>query len=155
WPLLPAQGFMLAAPSFDNAPQARQGEKMSQIVRAVVTGGGGFLGSRIASMLLEEGCAVTSFSRRHYPKLTAQGIECQVGDIADIAAVRHAFAGADLVFHVAAKAGVWGDYAEYYAANVVGTQNVIEACRQNGVKKLVYTSTPSVVFDGKDVRNAD
>jgi len=127
---------------------------MSQSLRAVVTGGGGFLGSKIVSMLLDDGCAVTSFSRNHYSNLAAQGVTCHVGDLADASAVSEALRQADVVFHVGAKAGIWGDYAQYYAANVVGTQNVIEACRRNGVKKLVHTSTPSVVFSGRDMRNA-
>ena len=128
---------------------------MSPIYRAVVTGGGGFLGSRIVSMLLDEGCAVTSFSRHHYPKLSARGVTCHVGDLADASAVSEALRKADVVFHVAANVGTWGDYAQYYATNVVGTQNVIEACKQNGVKKLVHTSTPSVIFSGRDIRNAN
>jgi nucleoside-diphosphate-sugar epimerase len=105
-------------------------------------------------MLLDEGCAVTSFSRNHYPKLAAQGVTCHVGDLADAAAVAEALRHADVVFHVAAKAGLWGDYAQYYAANVAGTQSVIQACRRNGVKKLVHTSTPCVIFSSRDMRNA-
>ena len=77
------------------------------------------------------------------------------GDLADASAVSEALREADVVFHVAANAGMWGDYSRYYAANVVGTQNVIDACRQNGVKRLVHTSTPSVVFGGRHIRNAN
>ena len=85
----------------------------------------------------------------------AQGVVCLRGDLADLQAVSKAFQNADVVFHVAAKAGIWGDYSEYYAANVIGTRNVIEACLRNGIAKLVYTSTPSVAFGGHDVRNAN
>jgi nucleoside-diphosphate-sugar epimerase len=106
-------------------------------------------------MLLEEGWTVASFSRGRYPELEARGVACHTGDLADGAAVNDAFRNADVVFHVAARAGIWGEYAEYHAANVVGTQNVIQACRQNGVRKLVYTSTPSVVMNGRDIRNGD
>ena len=77
------------------------------------------------------------------------------GDLADAAAVHRAAQDADVVFHVAAKAGLWGEHAAYYAANVTGTQNVIEACRRSGIRKLVYTSTPSLVFGGGHVRNGD
>ncbi len=128
---------------------------MSQTLRAMVTGGGGFLGSKIVSMLLAEGCSVRSFSRKEYPQLKAQGVVCHRGDLADLQAVSGALQDTDVVFHVAAKAGIWGDYSEYYAANVTGTRNVIEACLRNGVAKLVYTSTPSVAFDGRNVRNAN
>ena len=60
-----------------------------------------------------------------------------------------------MVFHVAAKAGVWGRYADYHRANVVGTENVLAACRKHGVPRLVYTSSPSVVFDGRDMEGVD
>ncbi len=61
----------------------------------------------------------------------------------------------DVVYHVAARAGLWGPYDDFYEANVTGTDNVIEACRATGVRKLVYTSSPSVIFDGTDQRNVD
>jgi 2-alkyl-3-oxoalkanoate reductase len=128
---------------------------MSQTLRAMVTGGGGFLGSKIVSMLLAEGCSVRSFSRNEHPELSAQGVVCHRGDLADTRAVSDALQDTDVVFHVAAKAGIWGDYSDYYAANVTGTRNVIEACQRNGVPRLVYTSTPSVAFGGHDVRNAN
>jgi nucleoside-diphosphate-sugar epimerase len=64
-------------------------------------------------------------------------------------------AGCDIVYHVAAKAGIWGPYADFYRTNVLGTQNVIAACRQHGVRRLVYTSSPSVVFDGRDMEGVD
>jgi nucleoside-diphosphate-sugar epimerase len=63
--------------------------------------------------------------------------------------------GCDIVYHVAAKAGIWGPYDEYYRTNVIGTKNVINACLANGIKKLVYTSSPSVVFDGTDMEGVD
>jgi nucleoside-diphosphate-sugar epimerase len=59
------------------------------------------------------------------------------------------------VFHVAAKAGVWGPASEFHHTNVVGTRNVIAACTAASVEALVYTSSPSVVFDGKDMEGVD
>ena len=73
----------------------------------------------------------------------------------DLAALRRAAQGCDIVFHVAAKPGIWGPYQEYYRTNVVGTENVLAVCRQLGIARLVYTSTPSVVFDGKDQEGID
>ena len=70
-------------------------------------------------------------------------------------AVIQAVAGCDVVYHVAAKAGVWGPAAEYYRANVVGTENVIAACRKHGVGRLVFTSSPSVVTTGRDIAGGD
>jgi nucleoside-diphosphate-sugar epimerase len=60
-----------------------------------------------------------------------------------------------VVIHTAAKAGVWGRYADFFDTNVTGTQNVIAACKRLGVRRLVYTSTPSVVHGGSDVEGAD
>ena len=124
-------------------------------MKALVTGGGGFLGKAIAGRLLERGDEVRSFSRSEHPALTLMGVEPCRGQLNDAAAVLRAVEGCDIVFHVAAKAGVWGPYEEYYQANVVGTRHVIDACRQCGVKRLVYTSSPSVVFDGTDMEGVD
>src|SRR6185436_6792744 len=65
-----------------------------------------------------------------------------------------AFRGIDTVFHCAALAGIVGSRAAYSATNVDGTRNVIEAARAAGVARLVYTSSPSVCFDGRDHRRA-
>ena len=56
----------------------------------------------------DENYAVGSFTRRHYPDLAARGVACHVGDLADARAVDKALQSADVVFHVAAKAGMWG-----------------------------------------------
>jgi nucleoside-diphosphate-sugar epimerase len=117
---------------------------------ALVTGGGGFLGGAIVRRLVERGDRVSSLARGRYPELEALGVEQHQGDVADAEVVRKAAAGCDVVFHVAAKAGVWGRYEDYHRANVVGTENVIAACRAHRVSRLVYTSSPSVVFDGRD-----
>lgn len=121
----------------------------------LITGGGGFLGKALAKALLARGEEVRSFSRGDYPELRQLGVEVMRGDVADPQAVRDAVAGCEAVCHVAAKAGIWGPYREYHQTNVVGTQNVIAACRAYGVKRLVYTSSPSVVFAGKDHQGID
>lgn len=122
---------------------------------ALVTGGGGFLGGAIVRRLRERGDAVRSFSRGRYPALDALGVPQVAGDIADAEAVAAAVKGCDVVFHVAARAGVAGRLADYHRANVVGTKNVLAACRRHGVRRLVYTSSPSVVFDGRDMEGVD
>lgn len=124
-------------------------------MKALVTGGGGFLGGVIVRMLIERGDQVVSFSRGTYPQLAELGVEQVRGDLGNREAVIAAAEGCDIVFHVAAKAGIWGDYADFYQANVTGTENVLAACRENGIAKLVYTSSPSVVFDGSDVEGGD
>lgn len=113
-------------------------------MKVLVTGGGGFLGQALCRGLVERGLEVTSFNRGHYPELDALGVRQVRGDLADADAVTAAARGADAIFHNAAKAGAWGDYDSYHRANVVGTQNVLDACRAHGIGRLVYTSTPSV-----------
>ena len=124
-------------------------------MKVLVTGGGGFLGGAIVQLLCERGDEVRSFSRGEYPRLAALGAQQFRGDLADKEAVARAAKGCELVFHVAAKAGIWGSYRDFYQANVVGTENVIAACRSNHIARLVYTSSPSVVFDGRDVEGGD
>ncbi len=121
----------------------------------VVTGGGGFLGGAIVRQLRARGEVVRSVQRSDAPELRAIGVEVVRADLSDAAACARALAGADAVVHVAAKAGVWGSDASFYSANVTATDNVIAACRQLGIQKLVYTSTPSVVHAGGDVENID
>ncbi|MGC9397472.1 MAG: NAD-dependent epimerase/dehydratase family protein [Anaerolineae bacterium] len=124
-------------------------------LRTLVTGGGGFLGRYIVEQLLARGDDVTVFARGAYPELEALGARMVRGDVQDAGAVKRACAGIDVVFHVAAKAGMWGPWDDFYGVNVTGTQNVIAACRANGVPKLVYTSSPSVIFDGAPHEGVD
>jgi nucleoside-diphosphate-sugar epimerase len=124
-------------------------------MKAVVSGGGGFLGGAIVRLLHRRAWAVRSFTRTAYPWLDELGVEQVFGDLADPAAVENALQGCDVVFHVAAKAGVWGRWSEYFETNAIGTQNVLAACRKHGIKKLVYTSTPSVVHGGRDLDGAN
>jgi 2-alkyl-3-oxoalkanoate reductase len=124
-------------------------------MKALVTGGGGFLGGAIVRLLAARGDRVRSFTRSANPWLAEIGVEQFHGDLADTDAVRAAADGCDAVFHVAARAGVWGRYGDYFTANVTGTENVLAACRAAGVGKLVYTSTPSVVHAGRSIENGD
>jgi len=124
-------------------------------VKALVTGGGGFLGQAIVRGLLQRGAEVRSFSRHAHDALSSLGVDPVQGDLADADSVSSAVQGCEVVFHVAAKPGIWGDYEEYHRPNVIGTRNVIAACRRHGVRRLVYTSSPSVVFDGRDMAGVD
>jgi nucleoside-diphosphate-sugar epimerase len=124
-------------------------------MRVLVTGGGGFLGGAIVRLLVGRGDEVVTLQRGEYAWMRGLGVEARRGDLADADAVKRACDGVDAVMHVAAKAGVWGRYDAYHRANVVGTRNVIAACRACGVRRLVYTSSPSVVFDGRDESGID
>ena len=123
--------------------------------RILVTGGGGFLGGAIVRELTRRGETVRTFSRRRYPGLDALGVEQIQGDLAEPEAVERACHRVEVVFHTAAKPGVWGDWETYYTANVTGTRNVLQACRRCGVDRLIHTSSPSVVFDGTDMEGVD
>jgi nucleoside-diphosphate-sugar epimerase len=123
--------------------------------RVLVTGGGGSVGGAVVRALLDRGAQVRSFSRRAYPALGALRVETVRGDLADLDAVERAVDGCDAVLHVAAKADLSVHAAPFIAANVVGTANVIAACRRRGVGRLVFTSTPSVVHHGGAIEGAD
>ena len=124
-------------------------------MKALITGGGGFLGRSIVMKLLARGDTVRVLGRRPYPDLAALGVETVRGDLQDAAAVQSACLGMDTVFHVAARAGYWGSWASYYGPNVIGTENVLSGCRKAGVRKLIYTSTPSVVSAHGDLEHVD
>ncbi len=122
---------------------------------ALVTGGGGFLGLYIVEQLLAEGWKVRVLCRGDYPQLRKLGVEIHQADIRNAEQVQAACLDMQAVFHVAAVPGIWGSWEMFHGINTQGTQNVIEACHRQGVRKLIYTSSPSVVFDGHDHINAD
>jgi nucleoside-diphosphate-sugar epimerase len=124
-------------------------------MNALVTGGGGFLGGAIVRRLVARGDQVSSLSRGAYPDLFELDVLQHCADIADVEMVERAVEGCDIVFHVAAKAGIWGRAAEFERVNVEGTRNVLAASRKHGVSRLVYTSSPSVVFSGRDMEGVD
>lgn len=123
-------------------------------MKVLVTGGGGFLGSAICAQLLARGHAVRSFNRSATATATT-GIEQHRGDIAERDAVLAAAEGVDAIVHSAGKVGAWGPMQEYHDINVHGTDNVLAACAQHGIRKLVLTSSPSVVQRGRDIEGAD
>ena len=124
-------------------------------MRILVTGGGGFLGSSVCRQLSGLGHHVVAFQRSDANHLARLGIAVARGDISDPSDLARAAEGCDAIVHTAGKAGVWGDAAEYQRINVDGTVNVIEACRQNHIRFLVHTSSPSIVHAGGDIDGAD
>ena len=121
----------------------------------LVTGGSGFLGGAIVRRLLERGERVRCLQRNAPVILQERGAEIVSADLGDRDAVSNAARGCDAIMHVAAKTGVWGRYEDFYRPNVTGTINVIDACAANGIKRLVYTSTPSVIHAGGDVEGVN
>lgn len=148
-PTLPAPPAAVPETPLADAPALRPSPAAARRLKVLVTGGGGFLGAALCRRLIERGYAVTSFSRRAHPPLTALGVHQLPGDLATFASVADALDGIDAVFHVAALAGAWGPLRDYFDANVRGTRHLIAACRMNGVRTLVHTSTPSVAHRGR------
>lgn len=124
-------------------------------LNVLVTGGGGFLGRYIVEQLVARGEQVRSFSRRSYSFLESLGVEAIVGDVCDATAVSRACQGMDVVIHTIGIAGIWGPWEKFYQVNTVGTRHVIVACHEHAVKRLVYSSSPSVTFDGSDQANVN
>lgn len=117
-------------------------------MKALVTGAGGFLGRYVVEQLRERGDWVRAFSRHRYEELDRLGAETVVGDLRDRDAVLRACHGMDVVFHAAAVAGLGGAWRHYFDINTVGTRHVVHGCLKGNVPRLVYTSSPSVTFDG-------
>ncbi|MDO5580364.1 MAG: NAD-dependent epimerase/dehydratase family protein [Planctomycetia bacterium] len=118
-------------------------------MRALITGGGGFLGQYIVEQLLQRGEKVRVFSRKKYPELEKAGAESFQGDLRSYDQIEAACSGMDVIFHTAALPGISVWRKPYYETNVLGTQNVVAAALRCGIKKLICTSSPSVADGGK------
>lgn len=124
-------------------------------MNALVTGGGGFLGRWIVKKLVERGDSVRVLGRREYPDLAEQGVETVQADLKDTERLESACEGVEAVFHAASKIGMWGRRSDFFDTNVTGTENVLNSCRKQGVRRLVYTSTPSVVYGRDPIEGGD
>lgn len=123
-------------------------------MRALVTGSSGFLGHAIATELLRAGHEVRAGTRRPVPELEALGARAVQLELGDPHSVENAVAGCEAVFHAAALTGIWGRPRDFMDVNLGGTRRVLAACLTQGVRRLVYTSSPSVCFDGQSHRRA-
>ena len=124
-------------------------------MRTLVTGGNGFVGRYIVEQLLARGDQVRVVGRSLYPELVALGVECFRADLAAQQPLDTALHGVEVIFHVAAQAGVWGRPGDFFANNVVATQHVLRAAVRSGVPRLVYTSSPSVAIGAHNIAGGD
>ena len=124
------------------------------LMHALVTGGGGFLGSGITKELIRNGFNVTVVGRKKYFHLPP-AVKVLQGDIRDFAFIKKSSVNIDVVFHAAALAGIWGKKDEFLDINVKGTENIIKCCQVNSVPKIVFTSSPSVVFGNSSLEGVD
>ena len=124
-------------------------------MNALVTGANGFLGLYVVEQLVARGERVRAICRRDCPSLATLGVEIVRADLRDQKAMIDACRGIDTVFHVGGIAGIGGPWKNYYEINVLGTQHILEGCWKHGVGRLVYTSSPSVTFDGRGQEGID
>ncbi len=127
-------------------------------MRALVTGGTGFLGANVVRALLDEGLNVRVLARSRTSRRALAGLDVEwvEGDLLCEASVRSAAKGCPLVFHVAALyAFTTGSPSEIYKVNVDGTRRVLEAALDAGAERVVYTSSVSALGMRDDGRPAD
>ncbi|MEM0967228.1 MAG: NAD-dependent epimerase/dehydratase family protein [Verrucomicrobiota bacterium] len=121
----------------------------------LVTGASGFVGGAVCRALQNKGYSVRGTGRRERPRELPSDVEYLPGDLCDTGFTKNLVEGVDAVVHAAAKAGIWGPLEEYRRANVEATSTLLEAARDGQPEAFVYTSTPSVVFNGKPIQNGD
>lgn len=118
----------------------------------LVTGGTGFLGQHLAAMLLDCGHNVRLMGRNMASArvLLERGATPVVADLREKDAVMTACEGAEVVYHAGALSAPWGRRADFFEINIGGTESVLAGCLKHRVRRVVYVSSPSVVFDGSD-----
>ena len=125
--------------------------------RVLVTGGAGFLGRHIVELLVDCGCkeVIVFDVVAPRPAFASSAVTAVVGNLLQLSQLQPHFSSLYAVFHVASPSPTAKDAALFNSVNVDGTRNVIAACSAGHVPRLVYTSSASVVFDGRDQRNWD
>jgi nucleoside-diphosphate-sugar epimerase len=125
-------------------------------MRVCITGGTGFLGGFLVRDLLAKGATVRVLARpsSRADALAKTGVELIHGDLADADSISRAIAGADIVYHLAAKVGS-AAMSEYFATNVAGTERVLNACAQQRVGQVVYASSLAVYGPVKEGQRID
>jgi nucleoside-diphosphate-sugar epimerase len=127
------------------------------LTEVFVTGGSGFIGGALIERLRSEGRDVRALARseRAAALVRKRGAEPVMGDLEDPAGLAAGAEGCEVAFHCAAKVEDWGDPADFERLNVRGTQNVIDACRAAGVRRLVHAGTEAALMAGQPLVNVD
>ena len=153
--LAEGRGVTALAARQDSTASPQDHGRVAFVVNALVTGAGGFLGLYLVEQLTARGGRVRALCRRPSRQLDALGVETVQADLRDREATVAACRGMDVVFHAAGVAGIGGPWKRYYQSNTLAARHVVEGCRRHGVARLVYTSSPSVTFDGRDQQGVD
>ncbi len=124
-------------------------------MKVLVTGGGGFLGQGVCKQLVAAGYTVCAFNRNRHAALDDLNVEQRIGDISNLDSVVDAAKDVDAIVHSAGKVGAWGKLEDFYETNVRGTDNVLAACELHEIRKLVFTSSGTVVHSGGDLEGID
>jgi nucleoside-diphosphate-sugar epimerase len=126
-------------------------------MRAFVTGGSGFVGRNLIAALHKRGDSVRALCRSESARkaVVEAGAEPWEGDLSDVEVLKRGMEGCEIIFHSAAILDRWGPRARFHEANVRGTENVLEAARAAGVKRLIHVSTEAVLVDGSPMVNVD
>jgi len=124
-------------------------------MKILVTGASGFIGGRFARFALEQGFSVRVNGRRAegVEHLVRRGAEFIQGDLIDPELVRELCHDVEAVVHCAGAVGVWGRKQDFLQGNVQVTENVVEGCLKQRVRRLVHLSSPSIYFDGRSHLN--
>ena len=124
-------------------------------MRVLVTGASGFLGGVLVRTLVDHGHQVRATGRDHARLASLpEAVEKHPADLTHPEAVRLACDGCEAVVHSAALSAPWGPRKAFWDTNVLGTQQLLDACQAAGIRRLIHISSPSVIFTGRDLHNA-
>src|SRR5437764_11516105 len=127
------------------------------MAQVFITGGSGFIGGRLIERLIADGHSVRALARSQAAaeRVREHGAEPVRGELGDGASLRAGAEGCELAFHAAATLGDWGRREDFERGNVQGTQNVLAACAQAGVRRFVHVGTEAALMAGEPLVDVD
>ncbi|MFC7687341.1 NAD-dependent epimerase/dehydratase family protein [Ureibacillus sp. GCM10028918] len=113
----------------------------------LVTGATGFLGQHLVKRLAHEGFHVTAIGRNiAVGSILPHDVHFVQASLEDRDGIFQVMQNQDFVIHCGALSSVWGKYEDFYSANVIGTQNMVDSALFHNIKRFVHVSTPSIYF---------